>query len=268
MCRKPTTSSIRAAQTYQRTLELAGDPPQPIAGEAHLALARICYEWNDLQAAELHGNQSLHLARQFERGIDRFVLCEVFLAQLKLAQGDVATAASLLAQASQSTQQNNFESRLPEVAAAQVLTLLRQGNVIAAAPLAERHDLPLSRARVHLAQGDPSAALAILVAWRREVEAKGWQDERLKVLVLEALALQADSDQDQAVQVLLEALVLAEPGGFIRLFVDEGVPMGRLLAAAAAQGRMWSIWALCWRPLQPRQTSARTQHLGSNLPSP
>ena len=39
-------------------------------------------------------------------------------------------------------------------------------------------------------------------------------------------------------QLLAEALALAEPGGFIRLFVDEGPPMARLLAEAAAGGIM------------------------------
>jgi LuxR family maltose regulon positive regulatory protein len=70
------------------------------------------------------------------------------------------------------------------------------------------------------------------------VEAKGWEDERLKVLVLEALALEAQGEQDQAVQVLSDALSLAAPGGFIRLFVDEGRPMAHLLSQAAALGRM------------------------------
>ena len=42
-----------------------------------------------------------------------------------------------------------------------------------------------------MAQGDPSAALAVLESFRRQVEAKGWEDERLKVLVLQALAFQA-----------------------------------------------------------------------------
>jgi LuxR family maltose regulon positive regulatory protein len=89
-----------------------------------------------------------------------------------------------------------------------------------------------------LAQGDPSAALAALSSWREQVEAKGWADERLKVMVLETLALQAQGDQDQAVSLLLDVLTLAEPGGFIRTFVDEGAPMAHLLAAVAAQGRM------------------------------
>ena len=122
---------------------------------------------------------------------------------------------------------------MPEVAAAQVLILLRQGNLAAAAHLAQTHDLPLSQARVHLAQGDTSAALAVLEAIARQMEAKGWQDERLKVMVLQAVALHAHGEKDKAVQVLCDALALAEPGGFIRLFVDEGPPMAHLLSASS-----------------------------------
>jgi LuxR family maltose regulon positive regulatory protein len=91
---------------------------------------------------------------------------------------------------------------------------------------------------VYLAAGDPSAAMTVLTAWREQVEARGWADERLKVLVLQALALQAQGEQDQAVQVLGEALALAEPEGCIRTFVDEGRPMAHLLSQVAAQGLM------------------------------
>jgi LuxR family maltose regulon positive regulatory protein len=228
----------QAAETYRRVLDLASDQPLQIIYEAHLGLARVLYEWNDLDAAEQHGHQSLHLARQYERVIDRFILCEVFLARLKLARGDVAGAAALLAQASQSARQQNFIYRIPDVAAAQVLTLLRQGNLTEAAHLAQMHKLPLSQARVLLAQGDPSAALAVLEPWQRLVEAKEWEDERLKVMILQALALQAHGKADEAVHLLGDALAQAEAERFIRSFVDEGPPMAHLLSAAAARGMM------------------------------
>jgi LuxR family transcriptional regulator, maltose regulon positive regulatory protein len=48
-------------------------------------------------------------------------------------------------------------------------------------------------------------------------------------MVLEALALQAHGDKDWAVQLLGEALALAEPGGFVRIFVDEGEAMRVLI---------------------------------------
>ena len=226
-----------AAETYRRVLQLVGESPLPAACEAHLGLARICYEWNDLDAAGQHGQQSLHLARQLEN-TDRVVASEVLLARLKLARGDVDGAAASLAEADRSVPQQNVVSRLPVVAAAQVLTLLHQGHLAAAAHLAHLHDLPLSQARVHLAQGDPSAALAVLSPWRQQMEAKGWEDERLKAMVLQAVVLEAHGDKDQAVHLLFDALSLASPGGFIRLFVDEGRPMAHLLSEAAALGML------------------------------
>jgi LuxR family transcriptional regulator, maltose regulon positive regulatory protein len=227
-----------AVETYRRVLHLAGDQPQPIISGAHLGLARIFYEWNDLDAAERHGRLSLDLARQFESVVDRFIVSEVFLARLKLARGDVAGAAALLAQAGQSARQRGFVHRIPEVAAAQVRTLLHRGDLAAAAHLAATHDLPLSRARVHLAQGGTSAALATLETVRRRAEAKGWEDERLKVMALQTVALRAHGEKDEAAQLLGDALALAEPEGYIRIFVDEGMPMAQVLSEAAAHGIM------------------------------
>jgi LuxR family maltose regulon positive regulatory protein len=244
---------------------LAGDQPQQIISEAHLGLARILYEWNDLEAAEQHGRQSLRLARQYdEKVIDRYVMCEVFLARLKLARGDVSGAASILAQANQSARQQNFVHRIPEVAAAQVLTFLRQRNLAGALRLAQAHALPLSLARVSLAQGDPSAALGVLEPLRRQVETKGWQDEQLKVMVLQAIAHQARGDPDKALPLLADALALAEPHGFIRMFVDEGLPMARLLSEAVAQ-RVMPIYA--GQLLSVFESEAQTGNDRSSIPS-
>ncbi len=224
-----------AAESYRRGLLLFGDQQQLAAVGAYLGLARVLYEWNDLDAAGQHGQQSIQLARQLE-SIDAFAVCGVFLARLKITQGDAAGAVAILAEAEQFVRQHNFMHRMPEVAAAQVLTLLHQGNLAAAAHLAEKHELPISQARVHLAQGDMSAALAVLRPLRRQVEAKGWEDGRLKVMVLQAVALHAHGEKEQAAQLLGDALALAEPGGFIRTFVDEGPPMAHLLYEALSRG--------------------------------
>ena len=45
-----------------------------------------------------------------------------------------------------------------------------------------------------------------------------------------ALALQAMGQDRAALQVISQALRLAQPGGFRRLFLDEGQPMARLLS--------------------------------------
>jgi LuxR family maltose regulon positive regulatory protein len=157
------------------------------------------------------------------------------LARLKLARGDVFEAATMLAETEQSVRQNNFVQRMAELVSTQVLTLLRQGNLAAASHLVQTHHLPLSQARVLLAQGNPSAALAVLQPFRQQMEAREWQDELLRGMVLQSVALHAQGEKDQAVQVLSEALTVAEPEGFIRLFVDEGPLMAQLLHEAASR---------------------------------
>jgi LuxR family maltose regulon positive regulatory protein len=255
----------RAAETFRSGLQLAGDHPQPFENEAHLGLARILYEWNDLEAAEQHGQQGLRLARQFDSAVDRYVICEVFLARLRLARGDVDGAAAMLAQTQQAARQKNFTLRLPEIAAAQVVTLIRQDNLPAAARLAHQFKLPLSQARVLLAQGDASAALRVLQPLRRQMEEKGWQDERLKVMVLQAVAQHAIGEEDKAVHLLGDALVLAEPGGFIRIFVDEETPMSGLLSEAAARGTMPDYTARLLAAFKVKHDLPSRQPLGEPL---
>jgi len=225
----------QAAESYQRTLQLFADQPQPIACEAHIGLARIFYQWNDLDAAQHHAEKSIELAKQFGSNIDRYIVCEVFLALVKLALGDVAEADAILTQTDQSVRKHNFLPRVPEVAAAQVLLWLHQGNLQAASDLAQTHELPISQARVHLARGDTGKALALLDAFCQQMEDKNWEDERLKGIVLQVVAYHMDGKKDKAAHLLGEALALAEPGGFIRIFVDEGPPMARLLYEALSR---------------------------------
>jgi LuxR family transcriptional regulator, maltose regulon positive regulatory protein len=227
-----------ADECYQRIQPTIGDYSILNAGVVYLGKARICYEWNDLDTAEKYGEQSLQLAQQFSQIIHRSIMSEVFLARLQLAQGDLSRATALLSHAEQIARQHNFHNRMSEITAVKVLLLLRQGDLKAAAQLAHQYDLSMSKARVLLVHKNPCAALAVLETLHRQIVAKGWVDEQLKVLVLKTIALYANREKDQAVRLLGETLTLAEPGGFIRLFLDEGAPMAQLLHEAKSHGLM------------------------------
>jgi LuxR family maltose regulon positive regulatory protein len=225
-----------AAETYKRVLQMAGDPPQPITCEAYLGLAHIYYEWNDLDAAQEHAEQCLQQLRQIPMdNVDTVASCQVLLARLMFIRGDIAGAAAALDEAEEFVRRNNFTFRMPDVAAARVLILLCQGKLAAAGDLAQTHDLAMSQARVHLAKGDTSAAMALLDPLRHEAEANGWADERLRVMVLQAVVLRAHGETDKALHLLEEVLILAEQPGFIRIFIDEGMPMEALLQEVAKQ---------------------------------
>nr|WP_139995159.1 LuxR C-terminal-related transcriptional regulator [Paenibacillus paridis] len=226
-----------ALQSYRRVLTITGDSPIPVACEAHLGLARIFYEWNDLDRAKQHGEQSVHLAKQFD-STDRVVAGEVLLAKVKLAEGEKNGAAALLANAELLARQHHYTQQLPTIVDTLVLVRLQQGDMPAADDLAQKHERRLSQARVQWAQRDVAGALALLGRLKEEADSAEQKHEQLKVRVLLSVVLQASGEKSRASQILAEALKMAERGGFIRSFVDEGRPMHRLLCEAAATGRM------------------------------
>jgi ATP/maltotriose-dependent transcriptional regulator MalT len=227
-----------AAETYRKILQVVGDQPLPVLCEVHLGLARIFYQWNDMDSALQHANSSIELARLFENTIDRFIVCEIFLSHLKLVTGDIVEAASLLAEIAHSVHQYEFVHRTPEVAAQQVLTMIRQGNLEAAAQLAEKHDLPMSKAQVFLARGDTFSALKTLKVLQPEACTLNWNNEQLKVMILKAIALFNHNEKNEAVLLMETVLTLTKPEGFIRIFVDQGMPMFRLLSETSYKGIM------------------------------
>lgn len=225
-----------ADEYYQRILPKISDYSILNAGVVYIGMARIHYQWNNLDTAEKYVEQSLQLAQQFSQIPHRLFTSKLLLAHLKLARGDLENSSAILTQTEQIARQYNFPYRIPNVISERVMILLRQGDLAAADQLTLQHDIPISRARVLLAQGNPSAALSLLESFRKQMEAKNWQDERLKTIALQAVALHLYGKKKKALEHLEEAMALAEPNGFIRLFLDEGAPMAELLSTATFQG--------------------------------
>jgi LuxR family maltose regulon positive regulatory protein len=79
-------------------------------------------------------------------------------------------------------------------------------------------------------------ALALLARLLEAAGRAGWVNEQIQVQILRSLAFEARGDRAEALAALGEALALAEPAGYVRTFVEEGLPMARLLHQAAARG--------------------------------
>ncbi len=78
---------------------------------------------------------------------------------------------------------------------------------------------------------------------QRDAARDGGRAGRLiEILALQAVALLAQGRRDQALAALEQALALARPEGYVRLFIDEaspageGAPIGELLRQLAAKG--------------------------------
>jgi LuxR family maltose regulon positive regulatory protein len=68
------------------------------------------------------------------------------------------------------------------------------------------------------------------------VEPQGWLWKQIEILVVYALALEVQGDTTGAMACLSRSLSLAEPEGYVRVFVNEGEPVKRLLRRAKSQG--------------------------------
>jgi LuxR family maltose regulon positive regulatory protein len=221
----------QASESYQSAIKLSGKPSHPIASQAFLGLARICYQWNDLDAAQAYGEQCHELLKHME-ATDTTASYNVFLAYLHLSRKDFTRADAALAEAEAFVREHNFMFRLPDVVEAQVRVLIHRGDLTPALQLAETHNLLISQARIYLAQKNASEALQILEPFIQKAKETGSQHELLKGLVLEAVVYHTLNQQDVALEVLDESLALAKRGGFIRIFVDEGSSMAQLLQIA------------------------------------
>ena len=101
------------------------------------------------------------------------------------------------------------------------------------------NDIPLMQARVLIAQGDPSAALALLEPLRQQAEAKGLADRLLRVMAVQSIALYAHGEKEKAVE-LLDEVLSAEPNrkASSASLWTKVLPMAQLLTEAASRGIM------------------------------
>jgi LuxR family maltose regulon positive regulatory protein len=248
----------RAFATCQDALRLAdehvrqGQRRLPVAGYAHTQLSRVLREWNDLEAAVRHARQGLELCQQWGP-TDNLVVCYFDLAKALQAIGDPDGALGAIQEARQVAL--DLKSSLIDEAEAEEADLrLAQGDMAAASRWAASVESELdvddrvsfrstrqrarcfTLVRILIAQGATSRALELLARLLPVVEAGGEMGHAIEILILQAIALQARGEIDRALASLERALALAEPEGYVRIFIDEGPPMGELLRQAATQG--------------------------------
>jgi LuxR family maltose regulon positive regulatory protein len=107
-----------------------------------------------------------------------------------------------------------------------------EGNVQLPAAFVETLQTMLARA--HLAQDKAEEALAALDPLLAPAEAASAFLHVIEVCALKALALRALGDTSAALASLKRSLALAEPEGYVRMYLNEGAPMGALLRKAAS----------------------------------
>ena len=240
----------QAAWTYRQALQIATEPDGqllPMAGLAHVGLGQVLLARNDLQAAVRHLQEGIELG---QRGAIEGIVVDgsLSLAPALQAQGDGESALAVLQQAEAITQ--GWQDRtLKIIAALRARLFITEGRIAAAIRWAQESQLGLdgdlsealeleylSLARVLIVQGQPEEARRLLDRLLQAAEAAMRMESVIEILILRALALQAQGDLQRALPALERALLLAEPEGYIRIFLDEGAAMVDLLRLAHARG--------------------------------
>jgi LuxR family maltose regulon positive regulatory protein len=237
----------RAVEIYQDALAFATVSTKvlPPASIAYLGLAQVFYEWNELDEALAYIRLGLEAGQSL--GNNMFLMmAHLCQARIKQATGDENGALTVL---------DELAQRLPPDSPAIVtdfIELIRarfcvtQGKLAEAGQWAERFDQsqltkntielqPLrvyeltTLVRVLLAQAKPQEAFKYLDELQHDTLAQESTTTYIEVLVLKALAYNLTGQVNMAVQTLTEALILAEPEGYVRLLLDEGLGVATLL---------------------------------------
>jgi LuxR family maltose regulon positive regulatory protein len=245
----------QAASTIERVIQLTSghEGLQALLNGAdyYFILGELLREWNELARAEPLLERGMAVDQGAMTAEAEMILRGYLaLARLQQARGRGAQALQTLDAFAHLARRRGFApALLGRVAAVRAQLALAQGDLAAAVRWAEQSGLSaadepsyarehdhLILARVRIAQGrvrptGPYLAEALSLLGRLEAAAEpnGRMRGMLEALVLRALALQVQGDPRGACAALVRALALAEPEGFIRLFLDEGAPMVAIL---------------------------------------
>jgi len=178
----------------------------------HLALARVYQAKGEMSAAQEHLNQARHLAQQFDLTEIDDLTVEMYQTRLWIAQENLPACEAWVEQRGLQGIDPSAELETSDF----VNSHLR------------KYEYPML-ARIRLAQGQPAAALALLDPLLPKVQAMGRMNLVIETQALRALAFEALGQTEAALSTLVQALSLAEPEGYVRIFTGEGESMQDLL---------------------------------------
>ena len=241
-----------AVGTYHQVLEISappGHPALPAAGIGYAGLAEVAYQRNELDAALRHVTEAIAQCQRLTY-TQPLAAGLVTLAWIRQAGGDKAGALEAIGEADRLSPSPSVADPFNPVPAQRARLLLAQGDVAAAARWAQERGLSaadqptyqkerehLVLARVLLAQGRDGLALSLLERLLTAAVSQRRTGSIIEIQALQSLALAASGDENAAVDALAEALTLACPPGYVRVFADAGAPMGALLTRLIAAQR-------------------------------
>ncbi|MFC1879462.1 LuxR C-terminal-related transcriptional regulator, partial [Chloroflexota bacterium] len=216
----------------------------PISALAYLDLSCLAYEWNDLPESARYLDEMKRNCQR-NRNNEFLVVAYMMEARLKIAVNNLQAAGDALEMAQKLLQEGGFSGPTPaRLAAAQVQFALAGDDLDDALYWAGQLDdhadchnfhrfFNLTRAKLLLAQEKRAAARQHLELCYKAAVRQNWRYGQIAILAMQALTA---SSLDESYELLEQALVMAQPEGIIRTFVDVGPGLGLFLQEAARRG--------------------------------
>jgi LuxR family transcriptional regulator, maltose regulon positive regulatory protein len=246
-----------AAGIYEEALDLATEhlhPLPPPAADLYVGMSELRLQHNDLEAAERHLFASRAISEHGGISENRH-RWYIAMARISVARGDLDRALELLDE-SERLYVRSPDPYVRPISALKARVWIRQGRMDRALGWMRDQDLSvdddlsylrefehITFARLLIARygnGRSESSIrdanALLERLREAAEDGGRIGSLIEILVLQAIAHEAQGNAAGALAPLERALILAEPEGYVRVFVDEGMPIARLLTAAVARG--------------------------------
>jgi LuxR family maltose regulon positive regulatory protein len=217
---------------------------QTVAAGWLLALwGDVLAERNVLDQAIQQAQTGVEVAGLGRKDVSFFAWSNLYLLRVLFSQGDMTGAEKVIEKMQKILQERDLPILAQNLLSAWQLRIWVHQNKLALADqwVKERNLNPqgelsffnegeyLAFARLIQAQGNPGGALELLQRLLEEAESGGRTLRVLEILILQALCSQEEGNMKPALETLEKALRIAEPEGFIRLFLDEGQPMEQLL---------------------------------------
>jgi LuxR family maltose regulon positive regulatory protein len=243
----------RAKELYDDALKFTerhtGHPDMPFTGYVYVSIGRIFRQWNQLEEAYHYTNKGLALCRDWNVA-DILAFSCLELAYIQQVLGNDELALVYLREANRIF--DSISSWGGKIAAAhQVKFDLARGDVGSAESWVQTNDLDIDGGFEFHREIEYLVLVRVYIALERFDEARTLADRIIRIaqdigknqtvlegLILLALVLSTQGENDQALVPLEKALSIGEPGGYIRIFVDEGPQMAQLLYEALYRGIM------------------------------
>ncbi|CAG1013830.1 serine/threonine-protein kinase PknK [Anaerolineales bacterium] len=230
-----------ACRDALRFTEEHGMSRLPAAGILHVALSEVLVEQNEMESAEAHLIQGIEQGKWSGR-LDGVRNAAPALVRLRLARGDTSGALKAVQEAEVALGEAPPPLSIAELLALRTRVLLQQGSLNEAAHCADkamclteedrgqaREAANLAMFRVLLARGKPNEAIAQFTPYLITTEERGLLGVAIELHIFRCLAFIRQGDIKGAKTDLLHSLLLAEPEGYVRIFLDEGKPIIKLL---------------------------------------